>query len=277
MPRGSHVFILLLGLLATTLSTGAEPAGDTTIFLRYSALNGQVGLASRAVAARHFEEARRLLEPCLIQVPDHFEAHYLLARMAYEDRDFAGALSHLERSERSLAELDRKYRDELAAQAAQAEAEKLATQSSLDNLYARGADPSGCSAILFQVKQSHLAYLEAKKGNIYNSENPFETPADYHFLHGNCLYRLGRKDEAMAQYRLVVRQDRAYTNAWNNLISIQWEARAYAEARADLDRAEAAHVAIRSDLKKAVLAGASAVMPATRNASDPTTSADQHR
>ncbi|WP_257309361.1 tetratricopeptide repeat protein [Geothrix fuzhouensis] len=223
MPFGSRALTLLLGFLATTLGTGSEPAGDTTIFLRYNALNGQVERTTHEVAVHHFKEARRLLEPCLSQVPDHFEAHYLLARMAYEDRDFEGALSHLDRSERSLAELDRKYRDEIAALAAQAEAEEVATQSSLDNLYARGVDPSGCSANLFQVKQSHLAFLEAKKGNIYKSENPFEIPADYHFLHGNCLYRLGRKGEAMARYRLAVRQDRAHANAWNNLISLQWE------------------------------------------------------
>lgn len=266
---------VLLSLLPVGLGVAAEPPGNTSLFLRYNALNGTVERASREVAARHFAEARRLLASCLAKVPDHFEAHYHLARMDYEARDFAGALGHLERSERSLADLDRKYRDEMAALAAQAEAEEVAMQSSLDNLYARGVDPAGCMAATFQAKQSDLRFLEAKKGHLYDRENPFSVPADYHFLHGNCLYRLGRREEALAQYRLAVQQDTAHANAWNNLISLQWEAKAHAQARVDLDRATAAHVAIRPELKKAVLE-TTAVSPDTGMPGEPRITTDKH-
>lgn len=277
MTFRNHLIPILMGLLIAGPGVAAEPPGETSIFLRYSALNSTVERASQEVTAHHFGEARRRLEPCLVKVPDHFEAHYLLARMAYEERDFAGALSHLERSEHSLADLERRYREEMAALAAQADAEELATQSSLDYLTARGGDPGGCSAILYEVKQSDLAFLKSKKGDIYKSENPFEVPADYHFLHGNCCYRLGRRDEAMTQYRLAVRQDLGHANAWNNLISLQWEMRAYAAARADLDRAETAHVAIRPGLKQAVLAASAVVTPATEKAAEPAMSVDPHR
>ena len=247
--------LLRTGFLAAGLiaGPGADEARNTSIFRRYSALNGAVEQASREVAARRFVEARRLLEPCLAQVSEHFEAHCLLAQMDYEVKDFAGALGHIQRSERSLAELDRLYREELATLKAQDEAEESALRSSVDNLYARGVDPNGCSADLFQVKGSAIAFLERKKGPLHDQEKPFGVPAEYRFLHGNCLYRLGRRDEALAQYRLAVQADPTHGKAWNNLISLQWEAGAYAQARADLERAEAARVAIRPDLKKAVL------------------------
>lgn len=258
MPLRSRLLSSLVSLPALVQGWSAEPPGDTSVFLQYSALDGLVARASRAVAARRFGEAGSLLDRCLAKVPDHFEAHYLLARMAYEGRDYVGALAHIERSERSLADLDRRYREEMAALAAQAQAEEVAMQSSLDQLYARGVDPTGCSAVLFQVKRNDLALLEARKGHLYDRENPFGIPADYHFLHGNCLYRLGRRDAALAQYRLAVQQDRTHGSAWTNLISLQWEAGAFAGARADLERAEAAHVAVRPDLKRAVLEGAKA-------------------
>lgn len=247
--------LIVLGFLLTA-GLQAEETRDASLFLRYLALNGAVEQAGREVAAHRFAEARRLLEPCLAKVPDHFEAHFLQARMAYEAKDFAGALGHLEVARRSLAELDRLYRDEMAALKAQVEAEEQAMRASLDNLYARGADPSGCTAPLFRSKQNALDYYEARKGHLHDRENPFGVPADYCFLHGNCLYRLGRRDEALDQYRQTVQQDPAHAGAWTNLISLQWEARAYAQARADLDRAEAAHIAIRPDLKKAVLEAA---------------------
>jgi tetratricopeptide (TPR) repeat protein len=248
-----HRVLSASSLLAAALAAAAEPPGDTSIFLRYSALNGVVERASREVAARRFGEARRLLEPCLAQVPDHFEAHYHLARMDYEAGDFAGALAHMARAEASLADLDRRYKDEMAALKAAAEAEEMATRASLDHLHAMGVDPSGCTGNLLIIKQNALNDLEAKKGHLHDRENPFAVPADYHFLHGNCLYRLGRREEALARFRLAVAQDRAHANAWNNLISLQWEAKAYAGARADLARAEAARVPVRPGLKQAVL------------------------
>ncbi|HEY3399333.1 MAG TPA: tetratricopeptide repeat protein [Geothrix sp.] len=276
MSLRSHLVPVLACLLAVGQGVAAEPPGDTTLFRRYIALDGAVQRAGREVAARRFEEAQRLLEPCLTQVPDHFEAHYLLARMAYEARDFTGALVHVERSERSLADLDHRYREEMAALKAEAEAEEVATRASLDYLYARGADPGSCSAILFQVKRNALEFLEAKKGHLNDRENPFGVPADYRFLHGNCLYRLGRRAEALGQYRLAVEQDRAHANAWNNLISLQWEAKAYAQAHADLVRAETLRISIRPDLKKAVLEAAAAVSSGTGQAGAPPALVDPH-
>jgi tetratricopeptide (TPR) repeat protein len=223
-----------------------------SIFQRYQAVDAQINPARQALKAHRFAEAQRLLAPCLHLVPEHFEAHFLLAQMAYEGRDYAGALAHVETAERSLAGLDRRYREERADLKAQAEAEQLATQSGLDNLYARGVDPNGCSAILFQVKRQALAYLEAQKGHLHDRENPFGVPADYHFLHGICLYRLAQRSGALVQYQLAVEAEPTHASAWNNLIALHLEARDLDQARACLSMAEAAGVTVRPALKQAV-------------------------
>lgn len=246
---------LRLGLLAIVASIlSAAGPRDISIFQRYTVLNSRIAQANLAVTARRYPEAHRLLELCLQKVPDHFEAHFLLARMAYEDRDYAGALVHVETSERSLADLDRQYRAESADLKARDAAQEQAFRDDLSELKARGGnDPGWCCEDLLLNKRSTIDSLEAKKGHLYDRETPFYVPADYRFLHGNCLYRLGRRDEALAQYRLAVQDDPAYANAWNNLIALLLETRDLPSARAELTQAEAAHVAIQPGLRKAVL------------------------
>lgn len=234
----------------------AAPGEDISIFKRYRAQDHRIEEANRAVTARKFTDANRLLDACLKEIPDHYEAHFLLARMAYDGRDFAKALAHVEQAEHSLAELDRRYRKEMADLVAQDAAEEQSAQDSLSELGSRGVDPTGCSASLYLVKQSHLAYLELKKGHLFERQNPFDIPGDYQFLHGNCLYRLGRRDEALGQFRQAVKQEPTHANAWNNLIALLLESHDLTQARAELARAEAAHVTLRPDLRKAVLEAA---------------------
>ena len=237
----------------------AAQGTDISLFHRYRALDAKVQQAADAVAQHRFEAAAKLLAPCLQQVPGHVEANFLLARMAYESRDFHGALSHLDVAEQGLKNLDRLYREEKADLSAQAAAEEEAIRGSLDNMLSRGVDPTGCMGAVLNAKKNALDFLESKKGHLYDQENPFATPADHSFLRGNCFYRLGRREEALTQYRVAVQADATHAHAWNNLISLEWETKAFARARADLDRAEAAHNAIRPELKQAVHASADLV------------------
>lgn len=248
-------------LLLTALALGATPGAsaqglDASIFRRYRALDASMERANRAVGAGRFEEAEGLLKPCLAQIPDHFEGHFLLARMAYEARDFAGTLAHLDVAEASLASLDRAYRDQMAHLKAQAEAEEQTAKSNLDAVNSRVSDPTSCVSPLLAALRNEVDVLAARKGPLHDTENPYGVPGDYRFLRGNALYRLGRRDEARAQLRLAVQTDPSHGNAWNNLIALHLEARDIAQAQACVAQAEAAKVAVRPELKQAVLQAA---------------------
>lgn len=244
-------------LLAATV-VGVAPGGwaqgvDATLFRRYRALDGNLERASRAVGTGRFAEAQALLEPCLHAIPDHFEAHFLLARMAYEARDFTGVLAHLAISEQSLAALDRLFREQVAQMRAQAEAEEQLAQSNLDAVTSRVADPTGCAAPLIASLQHEVSALQSRKGPLHSRENPYSVPADYRFLQGNAHLRLGHRNEALGRFRLAVEIDPSHANAWNNLLAMHLDAREDAQARAGLAQAEAAKIVIRPDLKKAIL------------------------
>ncbi|HJW43763.1 MAG TPA: tetratricopeptide repeat protein [Geothrix sp.] len=245
---------LLLAALAPGLSPRAGAQGlDASIFRRYRALDASLDRASRAVGAGRFEEAHALLKPCLAQIPDHFEGHFLLARMAYEARDYRGVLAHLDVAEASLVALDRAYRDQVAQLRAQAEAEEQAAKSNLEAVQSRVSDPIGCAWPLLLALRNEVDIKAARRGPLHDSENPYGVPADHRFLRGNALYRLGRRDEARAQLGLAVQADPGHGNAWNNLIALHLEAGDIAQARACLAQAETAKATIRPELKQAVL------------------------
>jgi tetratricopeptide (TPR) repeat protein len=225
---------------------------SAVVFQRYQAVEPTVDKAAKEVQDHHFDEAKKLLEPVLKQVPDHARAHLLLAMMAYESRDFTGALGHIETSERSLNDLNQRYTRLLADMKTKDEAEARDTQTLLDNI--KGGDFDGATDIV-SSNQFRLNSLEAKKGGIYSHGTPFAIPSTYSFLHGNCLYRLGRASEAAAQYQLAVHSDPTNARAWNNLINIYREAKDFDQARKTLAKAEAAGVVIQPKLKQSVLEG----------------------
>jgi tetratricopeptide (TPR) repeat protein len=244
-------------LLLAALAPGALAQGpDASIFRRYRAMDAPMDRARRAVEAGRFEEANGLLKPCLAQVPDHYEGHFLLARMAYEAKDFTGVLAHLDVAEASLASLNRAYHHQMARWKAQVDEEEQTAKSTLDAVNSRVTDPTSCVAPFLAALSNEVEFQAARKGPLHDTENPYGVPADHRFLRGNALYRLGRRDEARAQLRLAVQTDPGHGNAWNNLVALCLEAGDLAQARSCLVQAEAAKVAVRPELKQIVLRAA---------------------
>ncbi len=254
LPASIRTSLLLGSLVLGGALTAPAQEADAAIFQRYRSLDSVVYQADKAVGAGRFEEAHKLLQPCLQKQPDHFEAHFLLARMAYEARDFEGVLAHLEVAEQSLAVLNRRHRDLTDYLKARIEVEEQTARSNLDAVSSRVTDPTSCVAPYLAALEREVEAVQARKGPLHDYENPYGVPAGHRFLRGNALYRLGHRDEARAQFRQAVAIDPGHANAWNNLLALHLEAKDPASARADLQRAEAARVAIRPELRQAILA-----------------------
>jgi tetratricopeptide (TPR) repeat protein len=196
----------------------------------------------------------------LATIPDHFEAHYYLALMAYEMKDYATALACIERSMASLAELDRLYQDEIA----KVEASNSQTIVLLEGALGytdRGAGNNGCWEGDIQALKTAITMEKRKSGPLSRGADPFTTPREYPFLQGNCLFRLGRHAEAKVQYRAALKVDSTYSSAWNNLINLLWVDREYDQATASLHLAEAAKVQIDPKLRMAVLSAGKSAIP----------------
>jgi tetratricopeptide (TPR) repeat protein len=237
--------------LTQTMAVRAQ-AHSSARFGQYKALNSTIERALKAVRSGRFEEAKAVLKPCLETVPDHFEAHYLLALMAYEDRDFAGVLTHLDIAERAMDALDRDRRRLESEMKARSGSEQQEAQDNLSVALSRTSDPSGFAATKIAGLKMDATIAEQKNKPVQGVENPYAVPADYWYLRGNALFRLGRREEAKGAYWKAIGADASHANAWNNLIALSLGARDLTAARADLAEAEAAGVSVRPALKKAV-------------------------
>lgn len=229
--------------------------GDPSISQHYQVVAPAIKKAAKDVEAHKFDQAKMELEPAIKLVPNHAQAHFLLAWMAYEEHDFAGALDNIETSERSLQGLRICFAKAKAEESANDAAEARDIQTSIDQLKSainssNEAETSGASDLL-GTKEHHLRDLDSKKA--FKGGAAFDVPAAYSFLHGNCLFRLGRPAEAAEQYRLAVRSNPTYGKAWNNLISMYLTVNNMSLAKTTLAQAEAAGVVIQPRLKQRVL------------------------
>lgn len=230
----------------------AQSQGSTQHRL-YKAMNSTIERAFKALKAQKFDEARAILAPCLEKIPDHFEAHYFLALMDFEGRDFVSALRHLEVAEAAMGSLERDYLAQVADLKAKAAISEREAQDNLTTVLSRTSDPTGAAATQIAGLKIDLQVAKSQGAPLAGLQNPFQVPADYLFLKGNTLLRLGRREEARLAYRRAVAADPAHANAWNNLIALGLGAKDIQGARADLERAEGTGVSIRPELKKAVL------------------------
>jgi len=81
-----------------------------------------------------------------------------------------------------------------------------------------------------------------------------EVPAEFHYIHGNILFKLKRFAEARDQYQAAVKADPRHANAWNNLINIHFASGDQANALRLLEEAETNGVQVNAKLKQAILA-----------------------
>lgn len=72
--------ILTFSLLMSAPSPRADPL-DTT-YERYIATGDLMKKATGRLAEGRLKDAKGAFEACVRQVPDHYEAHYLLAQLA---------------------------------------------------------------------------------------------------------------------------------------------------------------------------------------------------
>jgi tetratricopeptide (TPR) repeat protein len=252
---------LPIGLCLWALASAAAAQQTSTGLIdQYSLVAGHVEKAKKAFRGADLSKCEKEALFCLAQVPEHHEAHFLLSQVLYKRGQFDEALEHIVAAEDGYLKLARAV--SLLSQENQAKR--------LDNL-AGLVDDAQESAAAEQAAKNRAScgvniYIKAArdaKDRLSDEKKPTEidgalenlrVPADYHYIHGNCLFRLKRLPEAEAEYRLAVKIDPGHGGACNNLINLLFIEGRLADARASLAEAEVHKAAVNPGLKKAVLA-----------------------
>jgi len=245
-------FVLVLGAL---ISWSFAQTTDLSLLEKYKALLGTIDKARSAFDKGNLAASERELDRCLKAVPDHHEANYFKAQIRYKEGDFTKALDHMAAAENGYVRFAAVLEEARISQMMR-DVEKEQALSDLIPALEKALEQSVCKPPTYMA-----AITDAKeKLDETKNEKPDAlrkgkqaVPAEYLYFHGNCLYRLKKFDEAESQYKDALAADPAHTNATNNLLSLLYGQKRYADALTVLEQAELLKVQVQEGLKKAVL------------------------
>ena len=243
--------ILAFALLMSAPSLRADPLNTT--YDRYIATGDLMKKATRLLAEGRLKDAKDAFEACVRQVPDHYEAHYFLAQLAYESRDYPAALTQIQIAIHSLGEMARSFDHETAASQKRIAARRAEYQHVLDQIMQQIGGSGACRAATVIDARQSIQALDQEADSSNGGAKPFAIPAAYYFVEGNCLLRLHRNAEAREQYTKAIQTDPKHAESWNNLTYLWFADHDVAKARETLQRAEALGVTLNPALKQAIL------------------------
>lgn len=252
IPATISTLVFALGASAAPLPS-LQGGEDIAIFDRYSVLKPSLDKARAAFVAGDFDAAKGGLAECLKRVPDHFEAHFLLSEICYATKNFTEALEHIEAAKQSLAKLAAINQREIENKKHYNAELRQKIQVSVDEIETRSGGAYGCTSSEMGEMKSSVASLDRAEGSLSQTDGLLTIPANYHFIHGNCLFQLGRRAEARQQYIAATKADPSYAEAWNNLINLMFIEKDFVSATRTLNQVELLGIKVNPKLKQAVL------------------------
>jgi len=202
-------------------------------------------------AKGNLDKAEKKLLEALAIMPEHADASFVMAQIQLKRKDFSKALALILDAKKNYVTIAKfrtftyqQYLDRLRQQRQDLENQK---RQILDNL--SRTSKSGSSPATNEIDRS-IQIIDSRLSTPIPPT--FEIPAEYFYIHGNALYRLGKLVDAAAQYQETIRLDPSHGNAYNNLALVLFSLGKYQEALNCLLRAEAAGIKINPDFKRAI-------------------------
>ncbi len=193
------------------------------------------------------EKAQKEAAASLEIFPSYADGHLLLALLRYQEGKFEPALKEIESAKASFGAISQFYAVSYQDHFARLREQRNEAAARLEELKAAGGD-----LILIGDAQHALQVKEEELRN-WKPDVSLAMPAEYHFVHGNILFKMKRLNEALGLYLAAVQADPRYANAYNNLISIYLMGGDAANALKYLQQAESNGVTVNEKLKNAVL------------------------
>ena len=212
---------------------------DAQLVRRYREAEVAYGKGREHFERKDFEGTRRELGACFQSIPSYPDAHFLLAKVFYIEKDYPQALKAIERAKagyRTLATILATLQEDRLSEMRT----RIQEQADLAAAFGRWIsrpEPEGREI-------DRILYAQRSDRN--------ELPAEYSFFHGNVLLRLNRPAEAAAQYEEALKTDPACGEAANNLAALYHSARLDEKAREVVTKAESNGVVVNSELKNEI-------------------------
>ncbi len=193
---------------------------------------------------RKYVKAEKYFKKSLNAFPKFSYADHFLAKICYNKKDYTQALAHIKRAKESFKyirdlEVDSQlqYMDRLRQQ-------REDMETDLENPLL--GIPRGQRAEM----EKDVLKIESLLIKPIAEAKPM--PADYHYVHGNILFKLKKFKEAHDQYVQTITLDPKHAYAYNNLITLFYMAERYDKALEYIKQAESNKVEINPKLKEVI-------------------------
>jgi tetratricopeptide (TPR) repeat protein len=241
-------------ILCFGLGLGGVIAQSTREIRQASAL---VQKGDRAFKSGNADKARRSFQKALEVVPDFPEAHLGLGHIAMTEARFEDALAEYTTAKEGYGGISDLMLDLQAERYADAQREirVLEDQVRVINDTTVKVSESTRTTKTLQL-QERIRALRAME--YPTAENAHKPPPELYFHLGNALFRLGRREEALANWETCVGEDASFPLVYNNLAVIYMQLGRLDDAWGSLLKAEELGVTVNPDLKNDVRNRASA-------------------
>ncbi|MBN2345706.1 MAG: tetratricopeptide repeat protein [Candidatus Aminicenantes bacterium] len=255
-PAGAWALALLLALLLPLRAQKDFKQDERAMIEKYKRARVHFLKGAEHLKKGKLEKARKEAAACLEIFPNHADGHWLSAQILYQQGKHEEALKEMETAKSDFAAFAKFYTYSYQEYLDQLRKDREEQEKYINDLAAslsNARTPEARSRAESQVNQAKQA-LATIDNRLRNPIPPtMDIPAEYHFIHGNILFKLKRFGEARDFYLAAVGADPRHAAAYNNLINIFFASGDVASARKYLQQAEANGVEVHEGLKKAVL------------------------
>ncbi len=233
------------------------PVGqDDDLVRKYEAADVHFFRAEDAFLKQDYLTARAELAECLKLMPEHSEAHYLLAQINALQGSLVRALSHIAKAE-DYYDFALKIRGEqqqrLLVELQRMRDEQESILADLEKVLAHTSDASTRMRLEARILQARKIKTSIEDRLLSPRSSLSEGPAEYHEFHGEILLRLKRYPEAETQFRIAMRLAPTSPDAYEKLAGMLLLTGHARIAQDVIDEAEARGLAMDEKLKESVL------------------------
>jgi tetratricopeptide (TPR) repeat protein len=227
----SLVFFLFC-LYGTSFAQEDFTREEYKLFQKYQAANKRFEKGKKEFGNGKLDKAEKEFNESLKIMPQHADSYFMLSQIAYKRGDL-----ELARSQMDTAKKNYEFIVKMKMNMEQVRINKMREARDSGTYDERGT----------QALDHRLSNPVALKGDI---------PADYHYIHGNILFKLKEFQQAHDMYLQAVTIDPKHKDAYNNLINIYLMSKQYQKGLDYLALAEENDVKINEKLKAALLKAA---------------------
>lgn len=249
--------ILLLSAFFCTLGLTGQDLKNRTISLQdFKRAQVVFKKAEKMFVKGKLDEAEQRVTDSLGILPQHADALFLSAQILMKKNNYPKALEMMDAAKTAYPQvaefLALSQNERLARNQDQLNFLKAQEESLIVAMTGFCVGNPGRS-VLEQSLASVKCSISILKGN---AQKPVlahtEPPADYHYITGNILYKLGQPEAALVEFETATRLDPTHSRAYNNMALAQFSLNRHNEALSCLIRAELCGAAVNSDFKKAL-------------------------